>query len=325
MRSWLCKQWTSSGVRKPKGCAIPHVRRVTPLLSLTVINMANDNSRSPKDSKKRFLSPVVEPITSFFNNSQRSVPSEGSQGHSKRQKLFSKFTSTSPIESTLFLLLTSSTMNAGGEIPLGMCRISSVYILNCNPIVDSSTVPAPDGMPPNRSSVVMDSQQYQDHRIPPASFGSQPLVTPSAVQSECHYLATLRRLSDRSLSIDLDDLSPPQGPTTTASAGQSFGENTLTSHCYWRLTLYNLRQGRTGISAGIGGSSQSAKPNARSSIKENLKLTGRALQTLITRAAPIVDSNPAKVTLGLVRAIIEIKNVRYRFSHRILTDYHSRL
>ena len=73
------------------------------------------------------------------------------------------------------------------------------------------------------------------------------------------------------------------------------------------------------------GNSQSAKPNARSSIKENLKLTGRALQTLITRAAPIVDTNPAKITLRLVQAIIEINNVRYRFSHCILTDYLSRL
>ena len=73
------------------------------------------------------------------------------------------------------------------------------------------------------------------------------------------------------------------------------------------------------------GNSQSAKPNAGSSIEENLKLTGRALQTLITRAANIVDNNPAKVALGLVKAIIEINDVRYRFSHRILTDYYSRL
>ena len=174
-----------------------HVRVTERLLSLTIVNMANDNSRSPKDSKKRFLSPVVEPISSFFNNPQRSVPSEGSQGQSsKRRKLFSKSTSTSPIESTLFLLLTSSTMNPGGEIPLGKCCISSVYILNCNPIVDSSTVPAPDSMPPNHPLVMMDSPQYPDLRTPPASFGSQPLAIPSAVQSECHCVATLRRLSD---------------------------------------------------------------------------------------------------------------------------------
>jgi len=88
---------------------------------------------------------------------------------------------------------------------------------------------------------------------------------------------------------------------------------------------YNLRQGRTSKSAAIEGNSQSAKTNPESSIKENLKLTGRALQTLITRAANIVGTDPAKVALGLVKAVIEIKNVRYRFSHPILTDYHSRL
>ena len=73
------------------------------------------------------------------------------------------------------------------------------------------------------------------------------------------------------------------------------------------------------------GNSQSAQLNAGWSIKENLKLTGRALQTLIKRVAGIVDNNPAKVALGLVKAIIEINNVCYRFSHCILTDYYSRL
>jgi hypothetical protein len=53
-------------------------------------------------------------------------------------------------------------------------------------------------------------------------------------------------------------------------------------------------------------------------------LTGRALQTLVTKAATIVDANPAKVALGLVKAIIEIKNVRFRPSHRVLTDYYFR-
>jgi len=69
--------------------------------------------------------------------------------------------------------------------------------------------------------------------------------------------------------------------------------------------------------------SQSAKMNAESSIKENLKLTVRALQTLITRAANIVDTNPAKIALSLVKAVIEIKNVRYCFSHGILTNCYS--
>ena len=73
------------------------------------------------------------------------------------------------------------------------------------------------------------------------------------------------------------------------------------------------------------GDPHSAQPNAGSSIKENLKLTGRALQTLVTKAAPIVDTNPVQIALGLVQAIIEINNVRYRFSYRILTNYYSRL
>ena len=71
--------------------------------------------------------------------------------------------------------------------------------------------------------------------------------------------------------------------------------------------------------------SQLARPNAGSSIKENLNLTGRALQTLIMRAENIVDDDPAKVALGLVKAVIEINNVRYHFSHPVLTDYYSRL
>jgi len=43
------------------------------------------------------------------------------------------------------------------------------------------------------------------------------------------------------------------------------------------------------------------------------------------KAADIVGDNPAQVALGLVKAIIEINKVRYRFSNRILTDCYSRL
>jgi hypothetical protein len=69
------------------------------------------------------------------------------------------------------------------------------------------------------------------------------------------------------------------------------------------------------------GNSQSAKG---SSIMENLKLTGRFLQTLITIAADVVDENPAKVVLGLATAILNIKDVSLRTSDRTLTDYHLR-
>lgn len=61
-----------------------------------------------------------------------------------------------------------------------------------------------------------------------------------------------------------------------------------------------------------------------SSVTENLKLTGRFLQTLVTRAADIVSDNPAKVVLGLASAILKIKDVSRRTSDRTLTDYHPR-
>jgi hypothetical protein len=101
-------------------------------LSFTIINMENDNSQSPKDPKKKMLSVVAEPISSFFNNRQRSASpssSKRSQGHSSKSligKLLRKFTTTSPSQSTLSLPLTSSTENIGGETPLGKYLISSL-------------------------------------------------------------------------------------------------------------------------------------------------------------------------------------------------------
>ena len=109
------------------------------------------------------------------------------------------------------------------------------------------------------------------------------------------------------------------------SAGQLLGENTLTSHGNRTLTSCNHSQGCNRNSARMAGDLRSATPNAGSTTKENLKLTARFLLTLATKAAYIVDSNPAKVALGLVKAIIEIKNVRCRSSHHVLTDYYSRL
>ena len=146
--------------------------------------MASDNSHSHKDPKN-VLHTVVDPIHNFFKHPKRSIlpaPSEGSQGKSLKQKFLSRFASTSPSsQSMLSLPLTSST-----EHPSGTYRIFSMYILNCNLIVDSSTsltVTTLDGMPPNRSSLMMDSSQYPDHRTPPASSGSHPLATSPAVQS----------------------------------------------------------------------------------------------------------------------------------------------
>ena len=91
------------------------------------------------------------------------------------------------------------------------------------------------------------------------------------------------------------------------------------------LTSYNRCQGRNNF-ARTAGNSRPATPNAGSTIKENLRLTGRFLLTLVTKAADIVGSdNPAQVALGLVKAIIQITNVCYRSSHHALTDHYSRL
>ena len=43
------------------------------LLFLTIINMENDNSQSPKDPKKNIFSTVVKPIRSLFNNPKHPV------------------------------------------------------------------------------------------------------------------------------------------------------------------------------------------------------------------------------------------------------------
>jgi len=89
------------------------------------------------------------------------------------------------------------------------------------------------------------------------------------------------------------------------------------------LTSCNRCQGRNN-SARTVGNLRSATPNAGSTMKENLKLTGRVLLTLVKKAADIVGDNPAQVALGLVKAIIEITNVRCRSPYHVLTDHYSR-
>ena len=90
------------------------------------------------------------------------------------------------------------------------------------------------------------------------------------------------------------------------------------------LTSCNRCKARNNFTR-TAGNLQSATPNAGSTIKENLRLTGRFLLTLVTKAADIVGSdNPAQVALGLIKAIIEITNVRCRSPHHVLTDHYSR-
>jgi hypothetical protein len=50
-------------------------------------------------------------------------------------------------------------------------------------------------------------------------------------------------------------------------------------------------------------------PKAESTTKDTLKVTGRFIQTLMTKLPGIVDGNPVKMALGLAKVIIEIKKV----------------
>jgi len=55
--------------------------------------------------------------------------------------------------------------------------------------------------------------------------------------------------------------------------------------------------------------SQSVPAKTVSTTKENLKVAGRFIQTLMTKLPEIVDGNPAKMALSLAKVIIEIKQV----------------
>jgi len=46
-----------------------------------------------------------------------------------------------------------------------------------------------------------------------------------------------------------------------------------------------------------------------STTKENLKVAGKFIQTLMTKLPEIVDTNPAKMALSLAKVITEIKKV----------------
>jgi hypothetical protein len=86
------------------------------------------------------------------------------------------------------------------------------------------------------------------------------------------------------------------------------------------FTPYNVPEGVAGNLAETAGEPQAAPPKTGSTIKENLMLTGNFLVTLVKKAADIVDNNPAKVALGLAKAIIDITEVSRRSPYRLLTD-----
>ena len=96
------------------------------LLSLALIDMANDNPQSSKQSKS----------SSRFKISRRPIspaPSEQSQEYSSKRsqwaKLFSKSPSTRPIQSTSSLPLVSSTVDSRGETALGEHVIIFPFVL----------------------------------------------------------------------------------------------------------------------------------------------------------------------------------------------------
>jgi hypothetical protein len=78
--------------------------------------------------------------------------------------------------------------------------------------------------------------------------------------------------------------------------------------------LYNVPEGVAGSPTRMGGGLQSVTQKTGSNLKENLKLTGRFLETLIKKLPDIVEDNPVKVVLSLAKAIAEAKNVRCRCS-----------
>ena len=52
-----------------------------------------------------------------------------------------------------------------------------------------------------------------------------------------------------------------------------------------------------------------AQSKTVSTTKESLKVTGRFIQTLMTKLPEIVDGNPVKMALSLAKVVIQIKKV----------------
>ena len=107
---------------------------------------------------------------------------------------------------------------------------------------------------------------------------------------------------------------------STTSPRQPGGNNMSLQLWSFALTSYNFPPGSTSNQSASGIDSQSATPKTVSTTKENLKVAGRFIQTLMTKLPEIVDTNPAKMALSLAKVIIEIKKVRHHSLPRSLTD-----
>ena len=126
-------------------------------------------------------------------------------------------------------------------------------------------------------------------------------------------------------AIDQDDSTTQVDLEPTTSARQSGGNNTSLQRWLFGLISYDFPQGPASNQSASGIDFRSAPPKIVSTTKENLKLAGRFIQTLMTKLPEIVDTNPAKMALSLAKVIIEIKKVRHRSLSCSLTDHRSRV
>ena len=121
--------------------------------------------------------------------------------------------------------------------------------------------------------------------------------------------------------IDQHDSETEVDPIPTTSPHQSGGDNTSLQLQLYSLTSYNFPQGLASnqSASGTGSGSQSTPSMTVSTTKENLKVAGRFIQTLMTKLPEIVEMNPVKMALSLAKVIIEIKKVCHYSLARSLT------
>ncbi|KAF5327850.1 hypothetical protein D9619_004969 [Psilocybe cf. subviscida] len=257
--------------------------------------MAEDNSQNRKDSNKKSF---LNHLSKVFKRSAPPGPSDTSQGQghpSRASKFFGKLKTTFPSKSTSSLPLAHSTENPGGGTILGKYCISSLCILNPNP-VDHRPIAIP------RSSHVrsiswITGAGYSLSGFRPAWPSEFSFSGFNQYHCDCSGCCNSAGIAGDSVEIEGNSAEKLAGVEGNSSRieGNSDG-------------VEGASAGIEGISAGVEGTSQSANPKGGSSLKENLKLTGRALQTFLPKVADIVDTNPVKVALDLVKTIIEIKN-----------------
>ena len=109
--------------------------------------------------------------------------------------------------------------------------------------------------------------------------------------------------------IDQHDSATKVDPIPTTSPYQTGGDNTSLQLWLFSLTICNFPQGVASNQSVSGTGSQSTPSMSVTTTKENLKVAGRFIQTIMTKLPEIVDTNPVKMALGLAKVIIGIKKV----------------